>query len=152
MNGAEAARRWRGNPRRTGEYSGEQSRATKGIPGEIRGGVRSVTLRGGSGTLERRPGHGEDTGRWQRGRERTGERGPRETEWEGANRGMSRVAGDKAKLTEATDTARAQRRPQNGHETTVNGGGAPTVCTRCEASAEGCECVSEGRGGRAGTG
>jgi hypothetical protein len=26
------------------------------------------------------------------------------------------------------------------------------VCARCEASAEGSECVSEGRGGRAGTG
>jgi hypothetical protein len=46
MNGAKAARRW------TGEYSGEKSRATKGIPGEIRGGVRSVTLSGGPVTLE----------------------------------------------------------------------------------------------------
>jgi hypothetical protein len=52
MNEAEAARRRRGSPWRTGEYSSEQSHAIKGIPGEIRGGVRSVTLRGGSGTLE----------------------------------------------------------------------------------------------------
>jgi hypothetical protein len=39
---------------------------TKGIPGEIRGKVRSVTLRGSSRTLERRPGHGEDTGQRRR--------------------------------------------------------------------------------------
>jgi hypothetical protein len=65
-NGAEATRRWRWSPRRTGGYSGEQSCATKGIPGEIRGGVRSVTLREGSRTHERRPGHGEDTDRRRR--------------------------------------------------------------------------------------
>jgi hypothetical protein len=69
MNGAETARRWRGSPRRTGEYPGEQSRATKSITGEIRDEVRSITLRGGSGTLERCLGHGEDTGRRRRGRE-----------------------------------------------------------------------------------
>jgi hypothetical protein len=63
MNEVEAARRQRGSPRQTRKYSGEQSRATKGIPGEIRGEVRSVILRGASGTLERRSGHGEDTGR-----------------------------------------------------------------------------------------
>jgi hypothetical protein len=33
--------------------------------GENKGGVRTVTLREVSGTHERRPGHGEDTGRWQ---------------------------------------------------------------------------------------
>jgi hypothetical protein len=36
-----------------------------------------------------------------------GERGPREIKGEGANRGVSRVAGDEAKLTGATDMARA---------------------------------------------
>jgi hypothetical protein len=88
-SGAEAGKRWRGSPRRTGEYSDKQSRATNGIPGEIRGEVRSVTLREGSRTHERCPEHGVDTGRrrWscdgaesgpvsmdrekQRGRERT---------------------------------------------------------------------------------
>jgi hypothetical protein len=80
MNGAEAARRRRGSPRRIEEYSGEQSHATKGITWEIRDRVRSVTLRGGLGTLERCPGHDEDTGRWRRGgeRERASERGQRE--------------------------------------------------------------------------
>jgi hypothetical protein len=56
-------KRWRGNLGWTGGYSGEQSRITKGRPGEIRGEVRSVTLREGSRTLERHPGHGEVTGR-----------------------------------------------------------------------------------------
>jgi hypothetical protein len=65
-NGAEATRRQRGSPRRIGGYSGEQLRATKGKPGEIRGRVRSVTLREGSGTHERRPGHGVGTGRRRR--------------------------------------------------------------------------------------
>jgi hypothetical protein len=32
----------------------------------------------------------------------------------------------------------------------VNGGRAPWTCARCEAGAEGYECVNEGRGGRAG--
>jgi hypothetical protein len=45
VNGAEAARRRRESPRRTGEHSGEQSRATKCMTGENRGGVRTVTLR-----------------------------------------------------------------------------------------------------------
>jgi hypothetical protein len=75
----------------------------------------------------------------------------REIEGEGANRGVSRVMGDKAKLTEATDTARARRRQQNGRETTTNSGGAPWVCAWCEMSAESCVCASEGRGGRVGT-
>jgi hypothetical protein len=34
----------------------------------------------------------------------------------------------------------------------VNGGGTPQACARCEASAKGCGCVNEGRGGRAGAG
>jgi hypothetical protein len=59
---------------------------------------------------------------------------------------------DKAELTEATDTARARRRLQNGRETTASGDRAPWVCSRCEASVEGCDCVSDGRGGRAGAG
>ena len=58
-------------------------------------------------------------------RERISERGLREFEGEGVNRWVSRVAGDQAKLTKATDMMRARRRPQNGHETTENGGGAP---------------------------
>jgi hypothetical protein len=41
------------------------------------------------------------------------------------NPGVSRDAGDEAKLIEATDTTRARRRPQNGRETTANGDGAP---------------------------
>ena len=65
MNGAEVARRRKGSPQWTGEYSGKQLRATKGIQGEIRRDVRSVTLRGGL-TLKRCLGHGEDTGRWRR--------------------------------------------------------------------------------------
>jgi hypothetical protein len=44
------------------------------------------------------------------------------------NRGVSQVAGDKAKPTEAIDTARARRRLQNERETTASGGGAPWVC------------------------
>jgi hypothetical protein len=51
---------------------------------------------------------------------RAGERGQREIEGEGANRGVSRVAGVEAKLTEATDTARARRQPRNRHETTAD--------------------------------
>jgi hypothetical protein len=35
--------------------------------------------------------------------ESSGERGPGEPEGEGVSRGVSRVAGDKAELTEATD-------------------------------------------------
>jgi hypothetical protein len=35
---------------------------------------------------------------------------------------VSWVAGDEAKLTEATDTARARRQPQNKHRTTADGG------------------------------
>jgi hypothetical protein len=53
----------KGSPWRTGELSSEQSRASKCKTGENKGGVRMVTLRGVSGTHERRPGHGEDTGR-----------------------------------------------------------------------------------------
>jgi hypothetical protein len=86
--------------------------------------------------------HGEDAG----------ERGAGKTRGDGANRGVSWVAGDKAELTEATDTARARRRPQNGRETMASGGGTPWTRLQCEASAEGCECTSEGRGGRAGAG
>jgi hypothetical protein len=73
--------------------------------------------------------------RW--GRERTCERGPRETEGEGANRGVSWVTSDEAKLTEVTDTARARRRPQNGHETTANDGGASWVRALSEREGEG---------------
>jgi hypothetical protein len=87
---------------------------TKDIPGEIRGRVRSVTLREGLRTHERRPGHDENMCRRSRScggaeRERTGECGSREIEGERANRGVSRVAGDEAKLTKTTYTARARR-------------------------------------------
>jgi hypothetical protein len=58
-----------------------------------------------------RHGHGSTAAELRQGRERTGKHGPRETEGEGTNRGVSRVAGDEAKLTEATDTARARWRP-----------------------------------------
>jgi hypothetical protein len=51
------ARQQRGSPWPTGEHSSEQSRAAKCMTWEIRGGVRTVTLRGGSRTLERRPRH-----------------------------------------------------------------------------------------------
>jgi hypothetical protein len=64
MSGAEAGRHRRGSPRRTGECSSEQSRATKGISGENRGGVRLVTLRKGLETHERHAGHNEVPGRW----------------------------------------------------------------------------------------
>jgi hypothetical protein len=69
--GGEATGRWRGNPRRTGESSGEQSRATKCKTSKIRGEVRTVTLREDSGTHERCPRHGEGTGRrrWSCGSE-----------------------------------------------------------------------------------
>jgi hypothetical protein len=55
----------------------------------------------------------------------SGERGPGEPEGEGANRGASWVAGDKAELTEAMDTARARRRGLDGRETMASGGGTP---------------------------
>jgi hypothetical protein len=55
-----------GSPRWTGEYSGEQSQASKCETGENKDRARTVTLREVSGTHGRRPGHGEDTGRRQR--------------------------------------------------------------------------------------
>jgi hypothetical protein len=61
MNGAEATRWWKGSPRWTREHFGEQSCVAKCMIGESTGGVRSVTLREGSGTLERCPGHNEGT-------------------------------------------------------------------------------------------
>jgi hypothetical protein len=67
---------------------------------------------------EARRGHGSTTVEL---RQRTSERGPGQPEGKGANRGASRVAGDKVELTEATNMARARRRLQNGHETTVSG-------------------------------
>jgi hypothetical protein len=51
--------------------------------------------------------------------------GPGKPEGEGANRGVSKVVGDKAELNDATDMARARRRPQNRRETMASGGGAP---------------------------
>jgi hypothetical protein len=46
--------------------------------------------------------------------ENVGERGPGELERLGANRRVPRVAGEGAKLTEATDVTDAQRWPRNG--------------------------------------
>jgi hypothetical protein len=60
------ARRWRGSPWRTGEHSSEQSQESKCKTGEIRGGVRSVTLRRDSGAHERCPRHDKGLGRRQR--------------------------------------------------------------------------------------
>ena len=57
--------------------------------------------------------------------ESSGERGPSEPEAEGANRRASQIAGDKAELTEATNTVRARRRLQNRRETMASGGGTP---------------------------
>jgi hypothetical protein len=50
---------------------------------------------------------------------------------------VSRVAGDKAEVTEVTNTARAQRRPQNGRETTASGGGTPWARAQSERVGEG---------------
>jgi hypothetical protein len=66
VNRTEAARLWRGSPRRIVKHSGEQSCAAMCMTGKIRGGVRTTTLRGGLGTLEWRLGHGEGTGRQRR--------------------------------------------------------------------------------------
>jgi hypothetical protein len=55
-----------------------------------------------------RRGHDSMVVELRRCRERTGEHGSRETEGKGANRGVSQVAGDGAKLIEAIDTTRAR--------------------------------------------
>jgi hypothetical protein len=106
-----------------------------------------LTLSTDSGALDQRQGRRETSGRRRRGFGCT-ERTPMSTDR--ANRGVSRVAGDKAKLTEATNAASARWRSQNDRETTSSGGRTPWTRVRCEASAEGCEFASEGRGGRAG--
>jgi hypothetical protein len=78
-------------------------------------------------------------------RQRTGERGLGEPEGEGANRGVSQVAGPMVKLTVAPNTARARRRPQNGRKTTTNGGGAPWASAQSERERErGQGCSAEG--------
>jgi hypothetical protein len=51
--------------------------------------------------------------------EKAGERGPGETERLGANQRVSRVAGEEAKLTEATNVTEARRRARNGRRTTT---------------------------------
>jgi hypothetical protein len=48
--------------------------------------------------------------------ENAGERGPGETERLGANQKVSRVAGEGAELTEATDAANTRRWSRNGGE------------------------------------
>jgi hypothetical protein len=55
-----------GSSRRVVGYSGEQSRVGKCETGENKGGSRMVTLKGVSGTHERKLGRGEDTGRRRR--------------------------------------------------------------------------------------
>jgi hypothetical protein len=55
-----------GSPRRSGEYSGEQSRASKCKIGENKGMAGMISLREVSGTHERWPGHGEGMGRRRR--------------------------------------------------------------------------------------
>jgi hypothetical protein len=57
-------------------------------------------------------------------KKRSGERGPGKPERGRANQRVSRVADGKAELTEATDGTRARRQSQNGHQSTVGGGGA----------------------------
>jgi hypothetical protein len=64
-----------------------------------------------------------------------------------ANRGVSRVAGDKAKLIEATDTARARRRPQNEREATASGVGAPWARAQSEREGEGARLRAQLSGG-----
>jgi hypothetical protein len=51
--------------------------------------------------------------------EKAGERGLGETEGLGANQRVSHVAGEEAKLTEATDMADARRWPRNGRRIKV---------------------------------
>jgi hypothetical protein len=85
-------------------------------------------------------------------RENTGEHGPGEPKGLWANQKMSDVSGKEAELTEAASAVETQWWPQNRQWTTASGGGTPWVRARCEASAEGCECASEGEGERVGTG
>jgi hypothetical protein len=50
---------------------------------------------------------------------------------------VSRVVGDKAEVTEVTDTARARRRPQDGRETKASSGGTPWARAQSERVGEG---------------
>jgi hypothetical protein len=105
-------------------YSGEQLRTTEGSQGKIGAGVGWLHRVKALGHLiggETRRGLRSTAAELLRCGGRVGEHGPREIEGEGANRGVSRVAGDDAKLTGATNTARARRQPQNKHETTMDG-------------------------------
>jgi hypothetical protein len=54
----------------------------------------------------------DDGGLWLHG-ENAGERGPCELERVGANREVSRIADEGAKLTKATNATDARRRPRN---------------------------------------
>jgi hypothetical protein len=86
----------------------------------------------------------------RRCRERTCERGPREIEGKGANRKVSQVTRDGAKLTKATDTARARRRPQKEHGTMTNGDGprrASQACAQSETEEEGARLRAQLSGG-----
>jgi hypothetical protein len=68
-------------------------------------------------------------------KKRSGERGPGKLERGSANQRVSRVADDKAELTEATDGARARRRSQNERQSTVGGGEA--LWSRAQSEREG---------------
>jgi hypothetical protein len=63
------------------------------------------------------------------------ESGPDKPERGRENQRVSRVADGEAKLTEATDGARARRRSQNGRQSTVGGGGA--LWSRAQIEREG---------------
>jgi hypothetical protein len=73
--------------------------------------------------------HSEASGRRRPSSTRwgSGEREQRGIEGEGANRGVSRVAGVEAELTGATNIVGTRRRARNRPKTTADGGGAPRV-------------------------
>jgi hypothetical protein len=82
--------------------------------------------------------HDRALGTWGRTRARSGRHGERDRghnagagapEGLWANREVSGAADDEVELTEAADMAGAQRRSQNGGETTASGGGTFRACT-----------------------
>jgi hypothetical protein len=80
--------------------------------------------------------------------EYAGEHGPGKQEELGANRGVSRVVGDKAELTETTYTVGARRRPPNRRETTERGDETPWACAKRERG-RGCSAEGSTERGRA---
>jgi hypothetical protein len=65
VNGTEATERQRGVLGGLGNASASNHGRVNARHGKLKGRARTVTLREVSGTHERRPGHGEDTGRWR---------------------------------------------------------------------------------------